>query len=554
MALYLSAEQKNLKSLFSNDNRYIIPNYQRHYSWTMEQCGQLYDDIMDAYSSGADSYFLGNIVLAEDDNDDRPEVVDGQQRLITLWLFLKAIHILRPSNNRLKRMIQVESYDDDSTTTFVSTIRSDVFEVKDQEQINSILRKTRENFEKDYSVYLKNGEMLYYKSSEKQVENNAIAIYALLKDYFARLDDEKQKAFVDFFISKIYLLPIVLKDDDLDEARSNALLVFETINNRGMDLQDADIFKAKLYYMSLSVGKGDEFKGQWKNLISRCDELELKIDDLFRYYYHIIRGREGIVIAEKRLREFFQKDPKSPFKTGGYEIVLKDLQKTLDAIGVYYYKRTESTRLGAWLQVLDAYTNQNPVYALIVFLYFHKEATENDLIGFLKKILRYCYYRGSTMSVKFEIYNIIYKVATDLPVDDYLVKNIDSWMWNTPGRLRKGLSLLAFYLKNPNQVAVKNYKVDKIIKSIDMSHIDPSWPKDSLDDNLNSLGNYIVLDMPQRNTPVYQRYQSYKSSEIEEVRNLIGSPAGYTYSQFTKRMEGISKLLKNFFVNGKEGQ
>ena len=70
MALYLSAEQKNLKSLFSNDNRYIIPNYQRHYSWTMEQCRQLYDDIMDAYSNGTDSYFLGNIVLAEEQNEE----------------------------------------------------------------------------------------------------------------------------------------------------------------------------------------------------------------------------------------------------------------------------------------------------------------------------------------------------------------------------------------------------------------------------------------------------------------------------------------------------
>ena len=372
-----------------------------------------------------------------------------------------------------------------------------------------------------------------------------------MREYFSRLDDEKQKAFVDFFISKIYLLPIVLKDDDLDEARSNALLVFETINNRGMDLQDADIFKAKLYYMSLSVGKGEEFKEQWKNLISRCDDLDLKIDDLFRYYYHIIRGKEGIVIAEKRLREFFQKDPKSPFKTGGYEIVLDDLQKTLDAIEEYYYKRTEPTRLGAWLQVLDAYTNQNPVYALIVFLYFHKETTDDALIEFLKKVLRYCYYRGSTMSVKFEIYNIIYEVATGLPVDDYLAKNIDSWMWNNPGRLRKGLSLLAFYLKYPNQVAVKNYKVDKIVKSIDMCNIDSSWPKDSLDDDLNSLGNNIVLDMPQRNIPIYQRYQSYKESELEEVRNLINTPKGYTYSQFTKRIEDMSKLLENFFVNGK---
>ena len=85
-----------------------------------------------------------------------------------------------------------------------------------------------------------------------------------------------------------------------------------------------------------------------------------------------------------------------------------------------------------------------------------------------------------------------------------------------------------------------------------MSNIDPSWPKDSLDDDLNSLGNNIVIDMPQRNTPIFQRYQSYKTSELEEVRNLISSPAGYTYSQFSERIEDMSKILVDFFVNGKE--
>ena len=102
-------------------------------------------------------------------------------------------------------------------------------------------------------------------------------------------------------------------------------------------------------------------------------------------------------------------------------------------------------------------------------------------------------------------------------------------------------------------MAVKNYKVDKILKSIDSCHIDSNWPKDNLDGDLNSLGNNIVLDMPQRNTPIYQRYQSYKMSELEEVKNLISTTAGYTYSQFTKRIKDISKLLENFFVNGKEG-
>lgn len=551
MALYLSAEQKNLKSLFSNDNRYIIPSYQRHYSWTMEECKQLYDDVLEAFESNTDSYFLGNIVLAEGEKDDRPEVVDGQQRLITLWLYLKSLCILQPNNNRLKRMIQVESYEEESTSDYLSKISSDVFEVKDQMQIDEVLRKSVNDYEAVYDQYSDKNENLNYKSCTKLVVCNGYAIYALLKDYLMKISIDKQKSFVDYFISKVYVLPIVLKDDDLDVARSNALMVFETINDRGMDLQDADIFKAKLYQMSLTIGKGDEFIRKWKEINSRCEDLNIKIDDLFRYYYHIIRGREGIIVAEKRLREFFQKDNKSPFKKGDYGYVLSSLLDTLDAIEYYKNKLNEPSRLAAWIQILDAYTNQNPVYAFVVYIYYHKTASDEELISFLKKILRYCYYRGSTMSVKFEIYNIIYKVASGQDIDNYLVKNVDEWMWNNPGRLRKGLTLLAFYLSSPKQTAIDNYRVDKIIKTVDLKSLSNDWNHQDLEDEVNSLGNSIVLDMPQRSTPILQRYKSYSNSKIEEVRNLTSGNSGFTHKKFLDRITHISSVLEDFFVNGK---
>lgn len=551
MALYLSAEQKNLKSLFSNDDRYIIPSYQRHYSWTMEECKQLYDDVLEAFESNTDSYFLGNIVLAEGEKDDRPEVVDGQQRLITLWLYLKSLCILQPNNNRLKRMIQVESYEEESTSDYLSKISSDVFEVKDQMQIDEVLRKSVNDYEAVYDQYSEKNENLNYKSYTQQVVCNGYAIYALLKDYLMKISIDKQKSFVDYFISKVYVLPIVLKDDDLDVARSNALMVFETINNRGMDLQDADIFKAKLYQMSLTIGKGDEFIRKWKEINSRCEDLNIKIDDLFRYYYHIIRGREGIIVAEKRLREFFQKDNKSPFKKGDYGYVLSSLLDTLDAIEYYRNKLNEPSRLAAWIQILDAYTNQNPVYAFVVYIYYHKTASDEELISFLKKILRYCYYRGSTMSVKFEIYNIIYKVASGQDIDNYLVKNVDEWMWNNPGRLRKGLTLLAFYLSSPTQTAIDNYRVDKIIKTVDLKSLSNDWNHQDLEDEVNSLGNSIVLDMPQRSTPILQRYKSYSNSKIEEVRNLTSDNSGFTHKKFLDRINHISSVLEDFFVNGK---
>ena len=94
MALSLSAEQKSINDIFYSNIQYVIPDYQRAYSWGFDQCNQLYVDLISAYQEHRD-YFLGNIIIAKSlDTRKRPQVVDGQQRLITLWLLLKVLSIL----------------------------------------------------------------------------------------------------------------------------------------------------------------------------------------------------------------------------------------------------------------------------------------------------------------------------------------------------------------------------------------------------------------------------------------------------------------------------
>lgn len=91
MALALNAEQKNLLKIFKIEEQYVIPSYQRPYSWEYDQCFQLYNDLLTGYNSDED-YFIGNIIIAKADNNrEFLEVVDGQQRLITLLLFLKVL-------------------------------------------------------------------------------------------------------------------------------------------------------------------------------------------------------------------------------------------------------------------------------------------------------------------------------------------------------------------------------------------------------------------------------------------------------------------------------
>jgi uncharacterized protein with ParB-like and HNH nuclease domain len=101
MSTNIHATEKALEKLFSNDFVFTIPPYQRPYSWTIEQAGELLCDLLSFLGndtgpiSGANPYFLGSIVLIKPKNDDpNADVVDGQQRLTTLTILLSVMRSL----------------------------------------------------------------------------------------------------------------------------------------------------------------------------------------------------------------------------------------------------------------------------------------------------------------------------------------------------------------------------------------------------------------------------------------------------------------------------
>lgn len=78
MAINLNAEQKSIRKLFYNTDQYVIPEFQRAYSWEYEQCDQFYNDLLNAFIHNTE-YFLGNIVLARSkENENAPQIIDGQ--------------------------------------------------------------------------------------------------------------------------------------------------------------------------------------------------------------------------------------------------------------------------------------------------------------------------------------------------------------------------------------------------------------------------------------------------------------------------------------------
>lgn len=546
MALSLTAEQKSIKNLFVNDDVYVVPVYQRPYSWTNEQCIQLYNDIADAYVNEQD-YFVGNLVFARANNDEsNPNIIDGQQRIITLWLFLKALSLLLPEMKILNRMLQVESWEGDNATPKISSL---VPPYDDQSAFGNVLRWNKETTERQV-VFTKNKSGRINESiCNTHVEANFICIYDYLSQFFSSIDTQKQKEYLVFFLNKVFLLPIELNGKDINEAVDKALTIFETLNNRGLNLEDADIFKAKLYDKSIAVGKNESFINSWDRIVYECNSLNITLDDLFRYYSHIIRGKNNIVNKEKKLRDFFINELYSPLNRDDFEDVVADLLAILSVLKKLENLKYEYLEISVWLKIIDLYSNLYPKYAIVSYL-FTNGIDSYDTKGFcdmVKALTRYCYSMGATTTVKFTIYIIIGKICNNMIVDSYYQTEMPMDIVSKPGRLKKGLALLAHTLRHPNEISTY-YDIDTLLKASDYSSLPNDWTKERLEDATMSLGNCIVLDIAHKNVSLKEKFKYFSQNKFSEPNELVGVASSVSYNKFKKREDELRESLNAFFT------
>lgn len=315
----LNVDQKTIKELFESKKAdFLIPDYQRPYAWQEAECQTLWEDIFTfafpnedytKFKSESDEYFLGPIVTYKND-DGRMEVIDGQQRLTTLMLLLRAFYAkfgnMKDDNSKstresIERCIwKTDEFGRPDKTAL--KINSEVATDSDRDEFLSIL-KDGEAPKEMKSHYANN-----YRFFEKKIED-------FIKEY---------PSYIAYFPTRILqnciLLPIEADNQD------TALRIFSTLNDRGKPLSDADIFKAQFYKFYSDHGKKDKFIKQWKALEETCETIfhptvGTAMDELFSRYMYFIRAKEGNKSSTtEALRKFYERN--------GYGI-LKD-EKTLD--------------------------------------------------------------------------------------------------------------------------------------------------------------------------------------------------------------------------------
>ena len=546
----LTAEQKTIEGIFcTTTEMYVIPAYQRPYSWGCDQFYELYKDLMGAYKEN-ESYFLGNIIMARSksyDNDGKNFVVDGQQRIITLWTLLKMLALHLPDINPLQRALTVEQWTGDKN---MPKIDSQIFETNDNEAIKSVLAFDKASLEARYKEVLTN-DVINENKCNSRVEEALLYFYQQF--VVQQKDLDYLGDFAQFLMKKVTMLPIVQSADEQRDAENKALTIFETINNRGMDLEDADIFKARLYDSAYEDEQRQEFINMWVDFKSECNALRLSVDDVFRYYSHVIRGRERITTNEKKLREFFSNESFSPLKTQSYKSVMEDLNKILSILKYLNNERGASDEVGNWLQIMSAYTNQYPTYSIIVYLYYHdveKEDEKQDFVVFLQSLVRYCFYMGSTTTVKFKIYDFIKVIANNGKIDPNYVNNLTPDSFNRLGRLLGAYALLAFYLDSGQPIPVK-YTIDKIVNVRDEDTLNDNWEYETIDDICKSIGNMVVMDLPKRYNSLQEKYAYYATSEMEYVRSIFKSP-DFSFTDWKNRNDHLKGVLLKYFAKPEE--
>ncbi len=502
----LNIDQQTIKELFSNKKSdFLIPDYQRPYAWGDVECQTLWEDIFSfafpdndctAFDSENDEYFLGPIVTFKNEAN-KLEIIDGQQRLTTLMLLLRAFYSFfgnMKDNNSIKTAEDISKCiwkTDEFGTPKKNDLKidSEVSSDDDKEEFLLILRtgKVEKVFK---SAYARN-----YRFFMEQIEK-------FLREYPAYFPYLPNR-----IMNNCILLPIEAESQD------TALRIFSTLNDRGKPLSDTDIFKAQFYKYYRDLGQKDLLIRRWKELEAVADEIFSSVsgspmDELFSRYMYYERAKLGIKnTTTEALRKFYEKDK--------YALLKKDeTLKNLEELAQFWKSvalqddMIFSPRVLQKLYVLNHAPNGMWTYLVSVYFMQNKdqngELKEGMFYNFLDKITAfiwaYAIMRPGVNALRSPVYPEMINIVNNQPVtfkeykfDELAVRNaLQDYVFSNGRPFTK--SILAWWLyANRNQVLIP------FDTTLEIEHIYPKKRQENENSlqtkgNLESLGNKVLLE------------------------------------------------------------
>lgn len=325
------------------DTVFTIPEYQRAYSWGIDNCDKLWQDINDfVESESKDRYFFGTIIVNCQDDDRKYGLIDGQQRTTTFLLLLKALLV------RINIALDRTANDEDSASLcrglqerrrkimgiLYKAETEDISDRPDAAKDAEICRRRiilenasiNEQYKTELETILQatdfaSAEARVIKIKYKQKDNRYTNFFRNFKFFYGKiseLSDSQLNSIAKSIIDNCEVIEI--KSWQVEQA----ITMFNSLNSDGLPLYDSDIISAKLYAEAEKQGKEKEFADLWKQLNNCIIELEsIRIADinsiLMQYMYFIrtinketISETGAINVTTPGLRRYFTEINKIP--------------------------------------------------------------------------------------------------------------------------------------------------------------------------------------------------------------------------------------------------
>jgi hypothetical protein len=383
----MKIEQLNVKQFLETgrEEPFLVPDYQRPYSWGEEEIVTLFNDLL-LFTEGDvskknknsnDTYFLGTVISFKNENGEQ-EIIDGQQRITSLFLLLRAIY------TKLKTFSKKTNLYDELLSEIEPILWKNV--IKSEGAVKNVLISSSVINDEGNNILkgiLENGVT-------KEVANDRYSLnYTLFQRLFDGLVYENPGLmfeFVRYVLNRTLICPIIT------ESQEGALNIFSTLNTRGMPLSESDIFKAKIYNF-LDDSQKNRFIERWKELTEKAEYVNEDIQQIFYYYMFYLRALDGdSATTTIGIRKYFSQNN---FAKLFNKSLLKDLNSILDLWAVVVKKQSlenakwsKNNQIIKMLDVLSSYPNEFWKYPVIIYYLVHKENPEFEkrFLKFLKKL------------------------------------------------------------------------------------------------------------------------------------------------------------------------
>lgn len=517
----------------SSQKNYEIPVYQRAYSWDKKNWEMFLEDILEQLN-GDNNYFYGNILLETIKKDRNYEVIDGQQRLTTLTIFMRALlNIL--SNRKYDEILQDFDFEAKEKIYIKNGGNIKLRPVEyDRACFDTIIVDNKNNFETS-------------TPSQKKILE--------AKEFFTKkLSEFNTKNILDIFekIEYTELTTIELT------SKKDAALMFELQNNRGKDLTNMEKLKSYFMYQMYVYSSENETDTNIENISNIFKDIyklinDIKLDEDSILIYHnqaYIKGYPYRTLED--LKDEFKKAD-SENKIIWIKEYISELHTTFSNI-----KKFELFN-GEYKNYLEMLGIAAFIYPFIIkgYKYYGDDTKKlNELFKVLEMVL----FRAKLINSRANIQERLNKILLDFDGDiGTLTENIktklnESWYWgdeNTENTLYSnmyGNNVVNYLLwRYENFLQTKGYNIQKFsIENEQIEHISPKQPDNGviengydIDDNckydeefitdyLNCIGNLMLISGSHNasigNKPFSEKLESYSKNPLlnqqAEIKNF----------------------------------